>query len=81
MQVRVFERANGTLAVVRAAPAPPGEQADEWYRRAMLRTAEALPALAGLPYVDVDERELPAHAERDQWRLVDGRVVVGTEDG
>lgn len=38
-------------------------------------TAEAL-GLANVPWVDIDSDDLPSRDRREQWRLVDGRVVV-----
>lgn len=60
--VRVFTTADGSLRVLRAA----------------VDTLDAVtarvPSLAGLPFVDVHEDDLPPRGRRDAWRLVNGRV-------
>ena len=81
---RVFERPDGTLAVVH--PAPEGrrdsETEDVWLARVWAETVEKSSDLAGLPFHDMDDTDLPPraapcqdgcgeeHPVRNLWRMM-----------
>jgi hypothetical protein len=77
MRYRVFERPDGSLAIWRPlTPMLDGEDGAAYLEREAHRAARD-PSLAGLPFTDVDEADLPTtRAARNRWRLRGGRVVV-----
>lgn len=77
---RVYERPDGSVAVVH--PAPDHDPED-----AFTQTVERDPSLAGLPYVDLTTDDLPgrhadcadcgeAHSVRNLWSVRAGAIVV-----
>ncbi len=52
------------------------EPEDEWYARICARAIEADPTLAGLPFHDALDTDLPDRASRHAWRVKNGRVHV-----
>ena len=79
---RVYERADGTVAVVHPAPKSrrTGESEKDWYARVMAKAAETNPELAGLPFHDCDAVDLPARKDRKDWRVRSGKVAVERPD-
>lgn len=86
--VRVYQSPAGPVRVVipnRKNLAPP-ETETAFCLRTFATAQARLPSLRGLPYADMDDRDLPARTERDAqgderairnaWRLVQGRIVV-----
>lgn len=82
MHCRVYERADGTVAVVNPAPKSrrPDESEADWYARTMARAEEATPELQGRPFVDCEAADLPPRETRARWRLRDGKVRVEKPD-
>lgn len=90
MLVRVVERADGTLSIIRpTAPQKEGESDTEYLDR-VTETALTADILKGRPYFDIEESELPErnevcedtscpsthHSARDAWRLVGGKPAI-----
>lgn len=66
--IRVFQAADGTLRMLY----PQEDSLDD----ATARAIEADTSLADLTFVDVASESLPDRADRQKWRIHDGRVVV-----
>ena len=63
---RVFYKPDGSIdyMVLKEAARRPSETYDEHCKRVQA----TIPALAGLPYDDIDTADLPDRASRDRWR-------------
>ena len=68
MKVRIFKRLDGNIDIFTSAikSKRPTESEEEWYERVC---AKANPL--GLPYVDIDETELPSREYRNAWEWDD----------
>ena len=67
--VRVVEKPDGSVAVI--YPAKEGHTTEDFNM-----TMERDPNLSGLSYVDMDKSQLPGRADRDCWKLDNGKVKV-----
>ena len=74
-KVRVVYRADGTVAVIHAAPKSrlPNETENQWYTRAFNDGMRG--SLANLPYDDVDSSTLPDRTDRDCWEGEKGKPI------
>lgn len=82
MRVRAYARADGGVTVVYPIRAMLPEETAATFRDDVFGRAEANDvAIAGRPFVDLDDAELPGRERRDRWRLVDGAVVAAEEGG
>ena len=83
MRARVYQPPSGPVRVLR--PNPRTRSAGESEAAHLARMAEATeaadPSLAGLPWLDLDDADLPPRADRARWRLVGGAVVVRAREG
>ena len=71
MQCRVFQLPDGTLRILR-----PNR------KRTVKLDAEIRSSLEGLPFVDIDDNDLPTdRSNRAKWRLVEGKIVIVDERG
>lgn len=75
MKVRVVYRQDKTIAVIHPAPKSkrPDETEGEWLERAFAKAVQG--KLAGLPYDDIDDSELPPRDARDAWEGEKGRGI------
>jgi len=78
MWVRVYQPAFGPCRVLRPNPRTRGtkESAQAHVARVAPDVEQADLSLCGLPWVDLDEADLPPRTDRARWRLRDGAVVV-----
>ena len=68
MKVRVVYKVDKTLAVIYPAAKSkrPDETEEEWLERVFTKAMQG--ELAGLPYDDIDDSELPSREDRQFWR-------------
>lgn len=72
MKFRVFQNPDGSVRINRPNPRlrNDGETDDEFIARIGADTVMKDPSLAGLPFQDVDEADIPAdRTDRHKWRL------------
>ena len=77
MLVRIFERPDGKVSVMRPnlRLRLEGESEQAFIDRIGQATIAGDPSLAGLPFTDMDESTLPQdRSSRNLWRLKDGKV-------
>lgn len=81
MMVRVIERADGGVSIIRPVRRRrAGETARAYHDDIFGKATRNDKRLHGRAYVDLDDSELPPDREhRDSWRLVDGKVVDGNK--
>lgn len=77
MKVRVYHYANGEVAVIRPNPKlrRAHETDDEFLDRICAKDAP-LSGLDHIPFVDIDQSELPPRNQRKQWQMQQGRVGI-----
>ena len=75
-RARVYENPDGTVRVLHPAPSQyvAGETEQETLERVGADTEAKVPALAGLPSVDMDVADLPERTDRAAWRMKNGKV-------
>lgn len=88
MKVRVYQPVDGPVRILRLnARRRLDADTDETFLEREAAHAEAAdPTLAGLPFVDLDEAEIPTERQRTvgaerfnvraAWRIVNGRVTI-----
>ena len=66
MLVRVLKRLDGGVSVIRPAPKTQkdGESPSQWFDRICKKANPD-----DLPYVDIDDGELPSREDRDAWEV------------
>lgn len=79
MKVRVYQELSGNLRILRlnGRLQNDGETDDAFVARLSAHAQAGDPSLQGLPFVDLDETEIPANrSDRNKFRLRNGRCVV-----
>lgn len=79
MLVRIFERPDGQVSVMRPNQRLriEGETDQAFLDRIGEATVKGDSSLAGLVFVDVEESELPQdRAKRNSWRLKNGKIEI-----
>lgn len=78
MKHRIVYKPDGSVSIIN--PIPEAKREDETEEEFLTRNQNKIPALAGLPYDDVEKDDLPAdRSQRDKWRGSKGAGVYVDE--